>query len=141
MKPYITIIAGIPASGKTTYARHIAKQLHIPLIGKDAIKEKLYDVINYDTSKRENSQLYGAASYSVFFHISECLMEVDVSFVLESNFTSASADILIPLVEKYSYPLRSFCVGEKITVDTTDFSKVDYNKIDKLAKNFIENQK
>ena len=55
MKPYIIIIAGIPASGKTTYAQYIAERLHIPFIGKDAIKEKLYDILNYDTTKREKS--------------------------------------------------------------------------------------
>ena len=67
MNPYLIIVAGIPASGKTTDAKHIAEKLHIPLIGKDLIKEKLYDAIRYDTSKRENLRLYGAASYSVFF--------------------------------------------------------------------------
>ena len=82
MKPYVIIIAGIPASGKTTYARHIAEQRHIPFIGKDAIKEKLYDVLRFDTSKRENSQLYGMASYVVFFHIAECLMKADISFAM-----------------------------------------------------------
>jgi len=185
-KPYVIIVAGIPASGKTTYANHISAKLEIPFIGKDAIKEKIYDVIQYDTSKRENSQLYGGASYSVFFHIAECLMKANVSFVLESNFIPFSADILLPLVNQYKYtpltilfdaemkilherfckrdmtderhpglasksnvfndleyfenatlPLREFCVGEKIMVDTTDFSTVDYEKIDTYIINFI----
>ena len=180
--PYVILIAGIPASGKTTYARHISEKLNIPFVGKDAIKEKLYDVLKYDTSRRENSKLYGAASYSVFFHIAECLMKADVSFVLESNFSPASADVLLPLVQQYHYraltvlfdadikvlhkrfcerdatverhpglvtkgtvlvdfdtfsegtlPLRDFCIGERITVDTTDFSKVDYDKVDDLV--------
>jgi len=180
--PYIILIAGIPASGKTTYARHISKKLNIPFIGKDAIKEKLHDVLKFDTSKRENSQLYGAASYSVFFHIAECLMKADTSFVLESNFSPASADVLLPLMQQYNYkaltvlfdadikvlhkrfcerditderhpglvtkntdlhdfdifskgtlPLRDFCIGEKITIDTTDFSTVDYNAVDDLV--------
>jgi len=188
-KPYVIIVAGIPASGKTTYARHISEKLQVPFIGKDAIKEKLYDVIRYDTSRRENSQLYGMASYSVFFHIAECLMKAGVSFVLESNFIPASAGVLLPLVEKYDYlpltvmfdadmqalhkrfcerditderhpglvvnsnvfhdfdyfnsatsPLREFCVGEKIVVDTTDFSAVDYSKIDSLIVNFMKQE-
>jgi len=187
--PYIILVAGIPAAGKTTYARHITKKLHIPFIGKDNIKEKLHDVLQYDTSKQGNSKLYGSASYSVFFHIAECLMKVDVSFVLESNFTPDSAEILAPLVQKYNYraltvlfdadmevlhkrfcerditderhpglrsksginndfehfksgtlPLRDFCVGDKITVDTTDFLKVDYGSIDCSIINFIENE-
>jgi len=188
-KPYVIIVAGIPASGKTTYARHIAEKLQVPFIGKDAIKEKIYDVIRYDTLQRENSQLYGAASYSVFFHIAECLMKAGVSFVLESNFTPASADVLLPLVKKYEYspltvmfdadmrtlhrrfcerdttdgrhpglvvksnvfndfdffsnatsPLRNFCIGDKIVVDTTDFSAVDYGEVDSLIINFIKQE-
>jgi len=184
---YIILIAGIPASGKTTYARHIAEKLRVPFIGKDNIKEKLHDVLHFDTSKHENSKLYGTASYSVFFHIAECLMKADVSCVLESNFTPYSADVLLPLVQKYNYraltvlfdadievlhkrfcerdvtderhpglqsrskmhtdidnfkrgglPLRDFCVGEKITVDTIDFTKVDNNEIDAQVIKFIE---
>jgi len=185
-KPYVIIVAGIPASGKTTYANHISAKLKIPFIGKDAIKEKLYDVIKFDTSKRENSQLYGGASYSVFFHIAECLMKANVSCVLESNFIPSSADILLSLVSEYNYapltilfdaeiktlhkrfferdatderhpglastsnvfddleyfknatlPLRDFCVGDKVAVDTTDFSTVGYEKIDNHVINFI----
>jgi len=180
--PYIILIAGFSGAGKTTYARHLATKLHIPFIGKDNIKEKLHDVLKYDTS---NSQLYGMASYSVFFHIAECLMKADFSFVLESNFTLPSAGVLLPLVRKYNYraltvlfdadievlnkriserdatderhpglrlssnrtiefndsncaTYRDFCVGEKITIDTTDFTKVDYNKMNDLVIDFIE---
>lgn len=184
MTPYIILIAGISASGKTTYARHIAEKLHTPFICKDAIKEKLYDVLQFETENHENSRLYGAASYSVFFHIAEQLMKADASFVMESNFTLYSAEIFSPLVQTYGYrtltvlfdadaeilnkrfrereetderhpglklpndiqidftnfncaAYRDFCVGKKITVNTTDFGTVDYNKIDALVLDFI----
>lgn len=188
MNQYVVIIAGIPAAGKTTYARHISEKLHAPFISKDNIKEKLYDVLRFDTSKRENEQLYGMASYSVFYHIAEQLMKADISFVLESNFTPYSAEVLSPLVQKYGFraitvlfdadikvlhkrfcdrditderhpglmsksnvyndfdtfnnvslPLRDFCVGKKIMVDTTDFGTVDYNEIDTLIIDFTKN--
>ena len=51
MKPYIILIAGVPASGKTAYARHVAEKLHIPFIGKDNIKEKLYDSLQWDIGR------------------------------------------------------------------------------------------
>ena len=41
---------------------------------------------------------------------------------------------------KGTLPLRDFSVGSKITVDTTDFSTVDYKKIDMCVKDFIENK-
>jgi predicted kinase len=184
---YVIIIAGISASGKTVYARHISEKLNIPLIARDSIKEKLHDVIRFDNIKRETSKLYGTASYSVLFHIAECLMKADISFVLESNFSPASVDDLMPLVKLYNYkpltvlfdadievlhkrflerdktgerpqaliskgadlddfenfrigtlPLKDFCIGKKITVDTTDFSKVDYDEIDNLVIEYIK---
>ena len=38
---------------------------------------------------------------------------------------------------KGALPLRDFCVGEKITIDTTDFARVDYDQIDDDILNFI----
>ena len=103
MKPYIILVGGIPASGKTTYARHIAGKLGIPFISKDAIKENLYEALLWDTSVRENSKLYGYASYKVLFHILDSLMQAGVSFVAESNFITAAMDALLPMVEQYGY--------------------------------------
>ena len=177
--PYIILIAGMPAAGKTTYAQHIAEKLHIPLIVKDYITKKIYEVLQYDISKPENGTLYGMATYSVFFHIAECLMKGGTSFILESNFTTRGIADLSTFVQKYNYRAltvlldadievaykrfcerqglppptsnkadsnidnaaagyRDFCVGEKITIDTTDFTKVDYNKIDELVIGFTQ---
>ena len=185
MTPYIILVAGIPASGKTTYARHISEKLRIPLICKDAIKENLYDVLHWDTSTRDNSQRYGIASYKVFFHIIESLMQANVSLVAESNFTTESAEILLPMIEKYAFRaltvmmdadldvlsirfkdrektserhpglkmpatfkfngfnsegiarFKDFNVGDRIVVDTTDFTVFDCAKIDNDIANFI----
>ncbi|MCL1857765.1 MAG: ATP-binding protein [Oscillospiraceae bacterium] len=174
--PYIILIAGIPAAGKTTYARHIGEKLRVPVIVKDDIRVKLHESLRYDASIPENGTRYGMASISVFFHIAECLMTAGACFVLESNFTTRAIQDLSPLVQKYNYrPLtvlldadpevahkrfcerqgidintefvfndnaaaayQDFCVGDKITIDTTDFAKVDYRKIDDLVIDFIE---
>ena len=103
MTPYIILVGGIPASGKTTYGRHIAHKLRVPFIGKDDIKEKLHDVLQYDTSAEENSKLHGRAAYKVFYHVAESLMKSGTSFVAESNFPPFSAEILRPMVENYGY--------------------------------------
>jgi len=102
-KPYIILVAGIPASGKTTYARHIASKLGIPLICKDAIKEILYDSLKWDTSAHDNTKRYGAASYHVFYHVCESLMKAGVSFVAESNFIQMSVDKLLPIIKQHDY--------------------------------------
>jgi predicted kinase len=41
----IVVVSGIPGSGKTTLARQLAQRLDWPLLSKDAIKERLMDVL------------------------------------------------------------------------------------------------
>jgi len=103
-KPYIIILAGIPASGKTTYGRHLVEKMSLPFISKDAIKEKLHDVLKFDNAEGNNTQLYGRASYSVFYHIADCLMKAGTSFILESNFTApTSTNILQQMIDERGY--------------------------------------
>jgi shikimate kinase len=42
LRPFV-VISGLPASGKTTLARTLAKALSLPLLDKDDILESLYD--------------------------------------------------------------------------------------------------
>jgi len=186
MNPYIILVAGIPASGKTTYARHISTKLSVPLISKDIIKEHLYDALMWDTSNRDNSKLYGFASYQVLLHIIDSLLKVGVSLIAECNFISSFSDNLQSIIDKYScraltvlfdtdltvlkkrfndrdktnerHPglvmptafggftaeeasrFRDFCIGDKIVVDTTDFTKVDFAKVDTAVVRFTGGQ-
>ncbi len=190
-KPYIIIICGIPASGKTTYGIHIAERLRIPFLSKDDMKQCLHDAFGYDTTVYANAKIYGMAAYVVSYHTAEMLMRCGLPFVFESNFTPMSVDILEPLIEGYGYqaltiafdadirvlhkrfvarddsgdrpeglksasgiyhdfdtfanatlPLRAFDVGgERITIDTTDFSNVHYDEIDRKVDAFIQKQK
>src|SRR5437899_1901341 len=43
MPRLFVLISGLPASGKTTLARRLALALHLPLIDKDDILERLFE--------------------------------------------------------------------------------------------------
>jgi len=101
--PFIILVAGIPASGKTTYSRHIASKLSAVLIGKDAIKSVLYEALQWDNSNRAVGQTHGKAASFVMYHIAEEIMKTGGNLVVESNFPPYSADVFRGLVEKYSY--------------------------------------
>jgi 2-phosphoglycerate kinase len=46
-RPALILVSGAPATGKTTIAKSLSTQLRIPVIGKDAIKESLFETIGH----------------------------------------------------------------------------------------------
>lgn len=103
MKKKLIVIAGIPATGKTTYGNKISKELSIPIFSKDKFKEVIYDSIGDDKLEYEQKRRVGITSYSVLYTICEEIMKTGASFIIESNFTSDSAININELLKKYHY--------------------------------------
>lgn len=103
MNNTIILIAGMPASGKTTFANYLSSKLQIPLICKDKLKEIIWDKIHYDTNIRVESQKYGGLAYDLSFHFCDILMRTNQTFIFESNFVNSCLDILVPKVNEHNY--------------------------------------
>lgn len=95
------LIAGMPASGKTTFAAHLAEKLSLPMISKDRIKELMYDTVGFH-SRTEKITL-SIASTQMLYYFAESLMQTGASFVLENNFENVQRQDLQALVNRYSY--------------------------------------
>jgi predicted kinase len=100
---YLIFVAGIPASGKTRFATELSARLQLPLICKDQIKTVLWEKLHSPADAIEEKRRFGVVAYDVCYCFAEELMKAGNSFVFESNFTPASAEILVPLIEKYGY--------------------------------------
>lgn len=98
---YCIIVTGIPASGKTTMAKYLSEQFHIPMISKDLIKEILYDEVGFH-GRPEKVKL-GNASMEIMYYMAEQLMQFQQPFILENNFEHVSKEGLFAILEKYSY--------------------------------------
>lgn len=98
---YCILMAGMPASGKSTMAKAIAEKWKLPVISKDSIKEILFDNIGFQ-SRTEKVSL-GIASMEIMYYVAEQLMKAGQPFILENNFESSEHGIKI-LLEKYQYP-------------------------------------
>ena len=87
MRPTLIVVTGPPASGKTTVARVIARELRLPSISKDTLKETLFEEIGWDD---ELEPKFERAALALLFAVVEAQLEVGVSVVAESNFDSDS---------------------------------------------------
>lgn len=187
MEKILIVIAGMPATGKTTYGNQISEELGIPIFSKDKLKAVIYDSINQDKLKYEQKRKIGVTSYSVLYAVCEEMMKIGMAFIIESNFTSSSSVQIHELMEKYQYKCivvkfdadmkilherflkrekmierhpglvaegafddfekfkevsskaKEFKInGEEILVDTSDFTKVQLEKIIEAIKEKIE---
>jgi predicted kinase len=88
-EPILVVVAGPPASGKSTLAERLAEALELPLVTKDGIKETLFDSLG--TGERDWSRQLGEASWQVLFHVVEAALRGGSSLVVEGNFEPAYA--------------------------------------------------
>jgi predicted kinase len=104
MKPILILISGFSCTGKTTLARKISERYSLPLIGRDDIKESLYNSLGY--SDREWSKKLGAASYNLLYLFMEQLLANQQSLIVESNFKSETdAAKILNFQNKYQFDL------------------------------------
>ena len=78
----LLIVNGYAASGKTTLARALSRELRWPLVVKDVFKELLFDRLgaaDYMESKR-----LGAAAIDVMFSVARELLVAGTSVIIES---------------------------------------------------------
>ena len=98
---YCILVTGIPAAGKSTMAVLLGKQLGLPVISKDIIKEVMYDDVGFQS--REEKVKLGTASVNIMYYIAEQLMKTNQPFILENNFETISREPLLGILERYSY--------------------------------------
>jgi predicted kinase len=96
----LVLVTGPPASGKTTLAQPLAHHLGLPLLGKDTIKEALFDTLG--TGDRAWSRRLGAASYAVLLALAGELPAA----VLDANFYPEHGPALLQACQR---PIEVFC--------------------------------
>ena len=91
--PLLVVVTGNPGVGKSTLARRLADELRLPLLAKDAIKERLGDVLG-PPADRAASQALGRATMLVLFDVVDELLRGGQSVIVESNFYGDAAERL-----------------------------------------------
>ena len=83
-KSHLIVVTGRPAAGKTTLAKFLAKELGLPLVSKDSIREVLFDQLGW--KDRAWAQLLGRASINLMFYFAEAQLEAGCSLIMDNSF-------------------------------------------------------
>lgn len=105
MQPLLIIISGPPASGKTSIGRRIARDLRLPYIGKDDIKERLFDTLG--VGDLDWSRKLGAATYELLYWFIELQLHTGHSSIVESNFRAPISGPQFRVIQEL-YPFTAF---------------------------------
>ena len=99
-RPFLTVVAGRPGSGKTTLARALAQQFRCPLISRDEIKEGLVNSLASASAETDATQRH---ANDVFFNTIELLLQRGVTLVAEAAFQhklwSPRLQLLLPVAK------------------------------------------
>ena len=82
--PKLLMIAGLPASGKSTVARRLADAFGMPVLEKDDLKEALFDAVGF-RNYPEKRQLDVAAN-AVLLRAAGAVLDAGESLCLVNNF-------------------------------------------------------
>jgi predicted kinase len=82
--PLVVVVTGMPAAGKTTIAEALSRDLGLPLVSRDKIKERLYDTLG--VGDLEWSGRLGGAAFALLFDCARLMIESEHSVMLEANF-------------------------------------------------------
>ncbi len=111
----LLLINGWPATGKTTLAQWLARQLQWPAFHKDDIKEILFDTLGWST--RERSRQLGEGTIEILYYAMAAQLNAGVSCIIESNFKAelASPRINELLAKTNARCIQVLCHTEEIT--------------------------
>ena len=112
------LVCGLPATGKSTMAAYLSKQLGIPVFSKDAIKERLFDTLGF--SSREEKVRLGVAAMEILYDCARTCLSCGQSVILENNFEDTSREGLAALL--------AACPGKVITVHMTGDLRAIYRR-------------
>ena len=95
----LIVIAGMPASGKSTYAKKLSRAIKYPIVEKDNIKEELFDTLGFKCYA-EKRQLDVAAT-AALLRVADDMLSCGQSLIMVNNFRDDAKEALEKLILKY----------------------------------------
>lgn len=115
-KPYLIIVTGRPGAGKTTFAKILGDEIHLPIISRDKIKEGYLQTLG--KSHKELPLEINQIATDIFFETLENLIKNKVSVIAEAAFQHQLwSSKLLPFFEKVQIKLLICKVDEHLALE------------------------
>lgn len=88
--PYVVLVVGRPAAGKSTLSRIIAERWQLPLVAKDDLKEILFDTLG--AADRDRSRALGRATFALLDHVIELQLLSGRPFLVDASYDARYED-------------------------------------------------
>lgn len=98
-KPYLLIVTGRPGAGKTTFAEALGKELWMPVVSRDRMKEGFLHTLG--KSHRQISGNVNLRATQIYFDILSCYIRNGISVIAEAAFQHPVwSEMLRPLMDQ-----------------------------------------
>ena len=94
----VIILAGMPATGKSTLAAKLQRKFGYPILEKDYIKEGLFDTLGFSCYAEKRA--LDVASNEVLLRWMGAMIKAGQSMIIDNNFDQQSAEKLKVLLEE-----------------------------------------
>ena len=96
----VIILAGMPATGKSTLAEKLQKKFGYPILEKDFIKEGLFDTLGFSCYAEKRA--LDVASNEVLLRWMGAMIKAGQSMIIDNNFDVQSAKKLSEMLDTYN---------------------------------------
>lgn len=95
----LIVLAGMPATGKSTVAAALSEAFGYPILEKDYIKEGLFDTLGFENYAQKRALDH--AANNVLLRMLEAMLKAGKSVIVDNNFDTISGEKLCQLIESY----------------------------------------
>ena len=132
----LIIIAGMPATGKSTVSRKLSKAFGLPILEKDDIKEEMFDTVGYRDLKEKRA--LDIAANAILLRCSEAILSKGNSLIIVNNFDSNMSGRVQDMIDRCQCKCVTVFLNGDPDVLYQRYVARDAKKVRHLGHTFID---